>query len=170
MVATAIYGFIGVLLGSATTVVLTVYRERLVSTREREARLHQRDQDRTDQRNIFQRQSLLDLQEAVSGLIRAVYSEQDRMLKEMRQTGRWPTRQWETPTTTVWEDANLQLQVCRARVFEEALRDTARDIRDLSTKCIYAISRDEAVQFNERLRQLYVHFNELIADALVKFY
>jgi hypothetical protein len=37
MAAEALYGFIGVLLGSATTALLTVYRERLVSTREREA-------------------------------------------------------------------------------------------------------------------------------------
>jgi hypothetical protein len=40
MAAEAVYGFIGVLLGSATTAVLTVHRERLVSTREREAIRH----------------------------------------------------------------------------------------------------------------------------------
>jgi hypothetical protein len=100
MAVEAVYGFIGVLLGSATTAVLTVYRERLVSSREREARHHQREQDREDQRNIFQRQSMLALQDAVSDLIKAVYTEQDRMLQEMRQTSRWPSRQWETPTVT----------------------------------------------------------------------
>jgi cell division protein FtsL len=67
--AAAIYGLIGVLLGSATTVVLTVYQERRVSTREREARQHRREQDREDQRNAFQRQSLVDLQDAVSDLV-----------------------------------------------------------------------------------------------------
>ena len=61
MTASAVYGFIGVLLGSATTAVLTVYRERLLCTREREARKHQRQQDRENQRNTFQRQSLLEL-------------------------------------------------------------------------------------------------------------
>jgi hypothetical protein len=166
----ALYGFIGVLLGSATTAVLTVYRERLLSIREREARQAQREQDQTDQRNIFERQSLLALQDAVSGLIKAVYREQDRMLEEMRQTGRWTARQWETPTTTAWEDANLQLQVSRTRVFEEALRDTARDIRDVSRECIYAVSLDEAKQFNMQLRQLYEQFNKLIAEALPKRY
>jgi cell division protein FtsL len=53
---------IGVLLGSATTVIVTVYQERWVSVREREARQHQREQDRKDQRDTFQRQSLLALQ------------------------------------------------------------------------------------------------------------
>jgi cell division protein FtsL len=170
MAAVAIYGFIGVLLGSATTAVLTVYRERLISTREREARQHQREQDRTDQRNVFQRQSLLGLQDAVSELINAVYSEQDRMLAEKRRTGRWPARQWETPTTTVWEDANLQLQVSRARIFDEAIRDIARDIRNVSRDCIYATSLHEAEQFNERLRKLYENFNDLVADALPRLY
>ncbi len=53
MTASAVYGFIGVLLGSATTAVLTVYRERLLSTREREARKHQRQQDREDPETLF---------------------------------------------------------------------------------------------------------------------
>lgn len=64
MAAEAVYGFIGVLLGSATTAVLTVYREQLASKRERGARQHQREQDQRDQRKIFQRESLLALQEA----------------------------------------------------------------------------------------------------------
>jgi hypothetical protein len=59
MTASAIYGFIGVLLGSATTAVLKVYRELVTSRREREARERQRMQDRQDQRDAFQRASLL---------------------------------------------------------------------------------------------------------------
>ena len=53
MAADAVYGFVGVLLGSVTTASLTVYRERLVSSREREARQQQREQDRKDQRDAF---------------------------------------------------------------------------------------------------------------------
>jgi hypothetical protein len=43
MAAEAVFGLVGVLLGSASTSVLTVYRERLVGRREREARDHQRE-------------------------------------------------------------------------------------------------------------------------------
>lgn len=107
----AIYGLIGVLPGSATTVVLTVYQERWANSREREARQHQREQDRKDQRNTFQRQSLLALQDAVSDLVKAVFNEQDRMLEKMERTGEWPAREWETPTATGWVDAELRLQV-----------------------------------------------------------
>jgi hypothetical protein len=125
MTASAAYGFIGVLLGSVTTAALTVYRERLLSTREREARKQQRRQDQQNQRNTFQRQSLLALQDAVSDLVKALYNEQDRMLEEMGRTDRWPARQWETPTATGWQDAELRLQNSRAWVFDEKLRGLA---------------------------------------------
>ena len=136
MAAEALYGFVGVLLGSGSTAMLTVYRERLISRREREALQHQREQDRKNQRDTFQRQSLLALQDAVSDLIKNVYNEQDRILAEMRQTNQWPTRQWETPTATGWENANLRLHASRARVFEEALREVADEIQAMAAKCI----------------------------------
>jgi hypothetical protein len=170
MAADAIYAFVGVLLGSATTAMLTVYRERLVSAREREARQQQREQDRTDQRNLFQRESLLALQEAVSDVIKAVYSEQDRMLEEMRQSSRWPSRQWETPTVTGWEDANLRLWIFRARVFKEALQEVTYEIRGKARACIYARSLDEAKKLNDELRELELKFNELVAGNLPELY
>lgn len=164
------YGFIGVLLGSATTAALTVYRERLLSTREREAREHQRQQDRQDQRNTFQRQSLLALQDAVSDLVKALYNEQDRMLEEMLLTNRWPARQWETPTATGWAGAELRLRVSRARVFDENLRDLARKIDAVAKKSVWASSIDEAKDLNQRLGQEHERFNGLVAKALPELY
>ena len=155
MAAEAVYGFVGVLLGSATTAVLTVYRERLASSRERDVR-----------RGDFQRQSLVSLQDAVSDLVKAVFDEQDRMLKEVRRTGRWPARQWETPTATGWVDAELRLQVSRARVFDEDLRNLARDIRAVAMKAVWASSPDESKQLTPQLEQLNERFNERVKDAL----
>jgi hypothetical protein len=153
-----------------TTAALTVYRERLVSSREREARQQQREQDRKDQRDAFQRQSLLALQEAISDLMKAVYNEQDRMLKEMQQTDRWPARQWETPTATGWEDAELRLSVSRARIFDEVLRDVARDIHEVAMKTIWASNIDEAKQLNVQLRKLHERFNALIINVFPELY
>jgi hypothetical protein len=170
MTVSAVYGFIGVLLGSATTAVLTVYRERLLSAREREAREHQRQQDREDQRNTFQRQSLLALQDAVSDLVKAVFNEQDRMLEEMLRTGRWPARQQETSTATGWEDAELRLQVFRARVFDEKLRDLARKIHTEAKESVWASTLDEAKGLNPRLEQGHERFNDLVASTLPGLY
>jgi hypothetical protein len=165
-----LYGFIGVLLGSATTAVLTVYRERLVSTREREARAHQQEQRRKNDRNVFQRQSILSLQDAVTDLIKAVYNEQDRMLGVMRETKRWPVREWETPTAVGWEDANLLLQVSSARVFNGEISGLSRQIRDKARECIYNGSLDETKSANAQLRELYDRFNLVIASVLPGLY
>jgi hypothetical protein len=88
----------------------------------------------------------------------------------MRQASEWPSRQWETPTAAGWEDANLLLQVSRARIFDEAIRDIAREIRDVARECIYANSIDETKEMNTQLRQLYERFNDMIADILPRLY
>jgi hypothetical protein len=170
MTTSALYGFIGVLLGSATTAVLTVYREQVVSRREREARERQRMQERQDQRDTFQRQSLLALQDAVSDLVKAVFNEQDRMLGEMGRTGSWPARQWETPTATGWEDAELRLQVSSARVFDKELRDQAREVHAAAKESVWASSLGQAKDLNSRLEDGHQRFNDLVAKALPELY
>jgi hypothetical protein len=170
MASEAVFGFIGVILGSASTALLTVYRERLVTRREREAREHQREQDRKDQHDTFQRESLLTLQDAVSDLIKAVYTELDRMLKELQQTSKWPARQWETLTATGWEDAELRLQVSCARVFDEEIRSLSRGILGVAMKIIWAGSLDDAKHLNAQLDQLHERFNGLVANAFPRLY
>lgn len=166
----AIYGFIGVLLGSATTVVVTVYQERWASAREREARQHQREQDRKDQRDSFQRQSLLALQDAVADLIKALFNEQDRQLKQMKETKEWPARNWETPTADGWVDAEFGLQIACARVFDQELRDLALHIRSLGMQSIWAHDLDKAKDINGPLEQENERFHLLMANALSKLY
>lgn len=64
----------------------------------------------------------------------------------------------------------MRLQVSRARVFDKAIRDVARDIRDMARECIYAGSLDETKETNVQLRQLYGRFNDIIAGALPVLY
>jgi|SRR5215472_9454078 len=65
MASQAIFGFIGVILGSLTTSVLTIYRERLATRRELTIRDQQYERDRKAARDTFQRESILALQSAV---------------------------------------------------------------------------------------------------------
>jgi hypothetical protein len=146
------------------------HHELVTSRRERHAREHQRVQERQDQRDTFQRQSLLALQDAVSDLVKAVFNEQDRVLEEMQRTGSWPSRQWETPTATGWEDAELRLQVSRARVFDEELRNLAREIHAVAKESVWASSLDEAKDLNPPLEQGHQRFNDLVAKALPGLY
>ena len=82
----AVVGLAGVLLGSLTTSVLTIYRERLATRREQAAGDEQYKRARKTARDTFQRDSILALQAAISDLIRAVYQELDRILAEFNQT------------------------------------------------------------------------------------
>lgn len=102
MASQTIFGFIGVILGSLTTSVLTIYRERLTTRRERTIRDQQYERDRKTSRDAFQRESIIALQSAVFDVINAAYDELDRILIELRNTGKWSARQWQTPTATGW--------------------------------------------------------------------
>ena len=73
MALEALFGFAGVVLGSLTTSVLTIYRDRLTVKHESRQRDQQYERDRKAARDTFQRESILSLQSAVSDLIAAAY-------------------------------------------------------------------------------------------------
>ncbi|WP_351236320.1 hypothetical protein, partial [Streptomyces sp. NPDC002133] len=64
--ASAIFGFVGVLLGSLTTSILTIYKDRLAARHETMIRDQQYERDRQAARDDFQRESIQTLQTAVS--------------------------------------------------------------------------------------------------------
>jgi hypothetical protein len=146
MTLTAVFGFLGVLLGSAITAVVTLCRDQLTIRHEREARQAQREREREDRREAFQRESLLALQTALSELVRAAYREQDRMLAEMQRTGSWPVRRWETPTAEGWSDAYIQVQALRARVFDDELRSLAGEVAEGSGSIWSETIEEQTVQ------------------------
>jgi hypothetical protein len=170
MAADAVVGFVGVALGAASTSVLTIYKERFTARREREARDDQRRREREDQRNIFQRETLLALQSAVSDLVKSVYDEQDRMLVEMEQTSRWPVRRWETPTAAGWADAEMRLEMLRVRVFDEEISELAGQVRAASKKSVWAEYIGDVKQSNQLLEYLFEDFNDKVGRALPKLY
>jgi hypothetical protein len=55
-VATAIFGFVGVLLGSLTALASAIYKERVTDRREAALRDHLYERERQTARNVFQRQ------------------------------------------------------------------------------------------------------------------
>jgi hypothetical protein len=168
--SSAVFGLLGVLLGSLTTSVLTVYHERLLTRREQAAREEQYERDRKTVRDTFQRDSILALQAAISDLIRAVYQELDRLVAEYRQTGTWPAREWETPTATGWSEAVLRLEQSRARVFDDQLRSLAAELRTLAGESIWATSLETARQHSRAIEPLQIRFNETVTRTLPSLY
>jgi hypothetical protein len=168
--SSAVFGLVGVLLGSLSTSILTIYRERLTTRREQIARDEQYERDRITTRDTFQRESILALQTAISDLIRAAYQELDRVLAEFNKTGEWTARKWETPTATGWSDAVLRLEMAQARVFDDRLRSLAAKLRTLAGESIWAESLGDSKRANKEMNPVYLQFNEAITDILRPLY
>lgn len=141
-----------------------------MTRREQAARDEQYERDRKTTRDIFQRDSILALQAAISDLIRAVHQELDRVLADYRETGAWPARQWETPTATGWSDAVLRLEQARARVFDDQLRSLAAELRTLAGDSIWATSLATARQHSQAIESLQIQFNETVTRILPSLY
>ncbi len=158
--ASAIFAFVGVLLGSLITSVLTIYKDRLTARHEIRIRDQQYERDRLADRDAFQRESILSLQTAVSDVIKAAYDELDRLLAEFRESGSWPARQWETPTAKGWSEAVLQLQLSAARVLNKGLRELAQEIQRAAGDAIWATDLATARRHCDRIEPLHVRFND----------
>ena len=166
----AIFGFAGVVLGSLTTSILTIYRERIVHQRERTAREQQYQRERKAARDAFQRESVLALQSAVTDLIGAAYGELDRLLDEFRETGRWSARQWETPTAVGWSTALLRLESSRARVFDDEVRSLADELRTVAGKSVWAKDLESAKETSRHLEPLLSRFHAAVNAILPNLY
>jgi hypothetical protein len=169
-VLTVLFGFGGVLLGSLTTAGLTVYKETVTSRREVESRDRQFERERQATRDAFQRDSILALQDAVTELVEAVYSELDRMLALFRKTDQWPARQWETPTAAGWSAAVLKLESSRARVFDDELRSLATELRTAAGDSVWADSLETAREKSRSLEYLQSQLHDAVARALPSLY
>ncbi len=168
--SSAVFGLVGVLLGSLSTSIVTIYRENLTTRREQAARDEQYERDRNTARNIFQRESILALQKAISDLISAANTELDRMVAEFNQTGHWAARKWETPTATGWSDALLRLELAQARVFDDELRSLAAQLLILARQSIWANSLAASKRRNQEMEPVHLRFNERITSALPSLY
>lgn len=168
--ATAIFGFIGVLLGSLTTLVSAIYKERVTDQREATLRDQLYKRERQTARNIFQRDSILALQSAVTGMIESAYAELDRVIAVERETGNWPALQWATPTAEGWSQALLALETARARVFNDELRRRADELRTRAGNSVWAASHEAAQQTSEPLEALLKEFNEVVTKTLPDLY
>jgi hypothetical protein len=166
----AIFGFAGVVLGSLTTSILTIYRERLVNQRESTVREQQYQRERKAVRDAFQRESVLALQSAVTDLIGAAYAELDRLLDEFRETGEWKARQWGTPTAVGWSTALLRLESSRARVFGEEMRVLAEELSTAAGKAVWAKDLESAKEASRPLEPLLGRFNATVTGILPNLY
>ncbi|MGN9846898.1 hypothetical protein ACTMTI_53295 [Nonomuraea sp. H19] len=166
----AVFGLIGVLVGSVITAFVTIYAERQKGKREAAQSDRQYERERQSVRDTFQRDSILTLQNAIADLIKSAYAELDRLIAATKETGQWPGRQWETPTAVGWSASLLLLKSSRARVFNEEIRSLATELEKAAGDSIWANSLDEAEQHSKRIEPLLDRFNDAVARTLPSLY
>lgn len=169
-VAAAVFGFIGVIFGSISTAILTIYKERVTGRREIETREQQYERERRTAREVFQRDSILALQTAITSLIGTAYDQLDRLLAEYHEAGVWRARTWETPTAKDWSADLLSLEAARARVFDDELRMLAEELRDAAGRSVWAASRESAEESSKPLEALNRAFNDRVHRCLPSLY
>jgi hypothetical protein len=99
------------------------------SEREREARREARREALSDQRRNFQRQTLLELQEAVQDLTRATGAMHHHDDMAFRRTGEWQRELLAEPLNEQLLLANRRVMLLAVRVRDDSLRATVQRFR-----------------------------------------
>ncbi len=112
--------------------------------REREAREAARRGQRFERRTNFQRQTLLDLQEAVMKVVRVTgeMNQQDEMA--FRATGEWQKEKFGEEVSNRAYAANRETLMFGVRVRDESVRNLVNELRDVSTSVMICGSREKA--------------------------
>lgn len=154
-------------LGGFVTASITDWlRDQRAAVREREARAASRREQLLERRTIFQRQTLLDLQDAVMKLIRTTgqMNLQDKMA--FRETGEWQKQLYGADLGDRAHAANVHTLMLGVRVRDEAVRrllDVVRRESISATLCRSSADAERAMlTMGEASRKL----NERIGEIL----
>jgi hypothetical protein len=141
-VVAAVAGATGVIAGSVVSSVGVVLRERVVGRREREAQQALRRQQLADQRAVFQRETILALQDGLGELWALSADAYNRAAAVRAKTGEWPPP--EHADLPALNTVSARITALRARVFDDDLRLL---VRELQTSLWSAV---EASDWNEQ--------------------
>jgi hypothetical protein len=153
----AILSFVGVILGALIASGVSLFREHVVTARERAARADERKQRMQDVRDAFQRETLVALQDANVDFRRATIAEYHQRLEVAEKSRSWIPLSQGDHIADPWRDQGLMVKKLWARVFDPELTAAVESFRLACWEAIYASDKDEAT---ERL-------NHAIAQSLV---
>jgi hypothetical protein len=166
---------LGTFLGYAVAFGSEYLRGRQTLTREREARKDARQAAREDARDAFERETLLQLQDAVGALMRNTARVQIEDEKEYRRTGKWgrlmlPEDLGGEPTIQLSRD----VQRLRVRLLDDRLRAFVEQWSSLAAAATVGAMREEpdaeararSVAAWSRCTDLYLEMAEAIGERL----
>lgn len=122
------------LLGFGTKFVSDWFQDKRTLQRERETRDALRRDQLAERRANFQRQTLLELQEAVQDLVRATGAAHVQDERMFRETGRWQRQPLGEEINQQIFLANRSVLLLTVRVRDQALRDAVSRFRSISNQ------------------------------------
>lgn len=154
------------LLGYATKTINDWIHHRRVSEREREARRSLRQDQIFERRVAFQRQTLLELQEAVMELIRCAGAMHHLDEMEHRRTGRWHKQLYEEDLSEQARLANARTTLFAVRVRDDSVRDLVTEMKSHVTASVFSRSPEEGQQELNLMVKTFETLNHRIGEVL----
>lgn len=156
-------------LGAVVTGSVTVWRERVITDRERAAQQADREQRRKDVRDAFQRESLLALQDAIEDARKATVNEWQRQHALWKKTHEWEAEvgdgQYEA-----WHEHDLRVRKLSARVLDPRLRLLLEEFGDASHSTIRASMVTEANSYRRETIKTAQQVHERISALLPELF
>jgi hypothetical protein len=132
------------LLGFVAKAVSDAVAHRRTIGREREARQHERRHQVQERRTAFQRDTLLQLQDAVGELMRTTAIMQLADHDRYRETGQWGKQLYDEQLSERNRVANAETSKLGARVHDDVIRDLLARVKAISAQIPLAPSPDQA--------------------------
>jgi len=146
--------FIGLLTGA----ILEWLRDRRIIRREREAREATRREQHFERRTNFQRQTLLDLQEAVMRVLRTTGEMHSQKVLANRAGSKWGKHLFEEDLDSRAREANTQTTMLMVRVRDEIARNLVDEVKNASTDALFA---PNILKAEEGMQKMVTEFDKL---------
>jgi hypothetical protein len=154
------------LIGFATGAVTEWLRDRRTEGRERKARKEARRDQFLERRKDFQRQTLLDLQEAVMELIRTAGEMHYQDLMASRKAGKWVSQ----PVT---DELNERARIVQARttllsvrVRDDSVRGFVDELKGHASSLVVSKSQAESEATFANINPIFQKLNERVGQLL----
>ncbi len=159
---------VSTLLGFAAAFVSGWFRDSRASKREREAREAAKREQRFERRTNFQRQTLLDLHDAVMRLVRTTGEASHRDEMASRAGGEWGKQLLGEDLNIRAHLAGVQTMMLGVRVRDESVRNLLKKVKDESRATLLARNKAEADRATVDMADGFEKLNERIGELLRK--
>jgi hypothetical protein len=155
------------LLGSIIALAIGAIDNRRILRRDREAREDARRDKLLEQRNEFQRDCLVQLQEAMFELTRATTLMHFHDMRNYATTGSWQTQMYPEDIDERERALNGRTAMLVVRVRDDLVRKLVQQIKDIAAQATtFSTSKDEAQLQMRQLHEKQVEMNQRIGELL----